>query len=63
MLSIKGAIVSAKSIAAVERYAVLAAPTAAEMAVETFGTLLPLQAETFDEDQAREARGFVLGTK
>lgn len=58
--SIQGAIVSAKSIGPIERYAVVGAPAIADAAIETFGTLLPLEARTFDAPQLEQARDWAF---
>lgn len=58
-VSPKGMLTSLKSIGPVSRYAVVAAPAIAATAVETFGTLLPLESRAFDAHEIEAAKAWV----
>lgn len=60
-LSPKGFLASMKSIGPVTRYAVVGAPAIAAAAVESFGTILPLDSRAFSATGMDEARAWVLG--
>jgi hypothetical protein len=60
-LSPKGFLASVKSIGPVTRYAVVGAPSIAAAAVESFGTILPLDSRAFSAAGMDEARAWVLG--
>lgn len=60
-LSPKGLLASVKSIGPVTRYAVVGAPVIAAAAVESFGTILPLDSRAFAATDMDEARAWVLG--
>lgn len=60
-LSPKGFLASMKSIGPVTRYAVVGAPAIAAAAVESFGTILPLDSRAFSAADMDEARAWVLG--
>lgn len=60
-LSPKGFLASVKSIGPVTRYAVVGAPAIAAAAVESFGTILPLDARAFSAADMDQARAWVLG--
>lgn len=55
-LSPKGFFTSMKSIGPVKRYAVVGAPKIAEVAVETFGKILPLESRAFAPEEIEDAR-------
>lgn len=59
-LSPKGFLTSVRSIGPVSRYAVVGAPAIAAAAVESFGTILPLESRAFDASEMIEARNWVL---
>lgn len=61
-LSPKGMLTSVKSIGPVSRYAVVGAPALAAAAVESFGTILPLESRAFDAEEYAEAHRWVVGT-
>lgn len=61
-LSPKGLLTSLRSIGPVSRYAVVGAPAIAAVAVESFGTILPLKARAFDAAAIAEARRWVSGS-
>lgn len=60
-LSPKGFLASIRSIGPVSRYAVVGAPAIAAMAVESFGTILPLESRAFSSTDMDEARRWVSG--
>ena len=59
-VSVKGAVVSFKSIDPVKRYAVVGAPAIAEASIESFGKLLPLESRTFEPHEIAEARAWAF---
>lgn len=59
-LSSRGLLASIRSIGPVTRYAVVGAPSLAAVAVETFGTILPLEACAFEATDLKEAQGWVM---
>lgn len=58
----QGMLTSLKSIGPVQRYAVVGAPRIAEVAVETFGKILPLKSRAFGPDEIEQARLWISGT-
>jgi hypothetical protein len=60
-LSPKGLLTSIKSIGPVSRYAVVGAPALAAAAVESFGTILPLEARAFAAADYAAAHDWVTG--
>jgi hypothetical protein len=62
-LSPKGLLTSIKSIGPVSRYAVVGAPALAAAAVESFGTILPLQSRAFAADEYAAAHKWVTGAR
>lgn len=62
-ISAKGFLTSARSIGPVSRYAVVGAPAIAAAAVESFGTILPLESRAFDASEMIEARDWVLAAR
>ncbi len=60
-VSPKGLMASLKSIGPVKRYAVVGAPKIAEIAVETFGAILPLEARAFDPGALDQAMIWISG--
>lgn len=59
-LSPEGFLASIQSIRPVSRYAVVGAPAIAAAAVESFGTILPLESRAFDASEMIEARDWLL---
>ncbi|MCL9999253.1 MAG: STAS/SEC14 domain-containing protein [Erythrobacter sp.] len=59
-LSSEGFLTSVRSIGPVSRYAVVGAPAIAAAAVESFGSILPLDSRAFDASEIIEARNWVL---
>ena len=60
VLSPKGFLASVQSIGPVSRYAVVGAPAIASAAVESFGTILPLDSRAFSAADMDEAQRWVL---
>jgi len=58
-LSPSGFLTSFRSIGPVTRYAVVGAPAVAEVAVETFGKVLPLESRAFAPEEFEEARAWL----
>lgn len=61
-LSGEGMWTSLRSVGPVRRYAVVAAPALAAVAVEAFGKVLPLQSRAFDAAEIDAARQWVAAT-
>lgn len=55
-LSPQGLLASFKSIVPVRRYAVVGAPRTAELAVENFDAILPLESHAFAAEEIEQAR-------
>jgi hypothetical protein len=55
-LSPSGFVTSVKSIGPITRYAVVGAPRIAEVAVETFGKILPLESHAFAPEEIEQAQ-------
>lgn len=55
----RGAVTSLRSIGPVERYAVVAASDFVAELVELFGSILPLEAETFSSDESQTALDWI----
>jgi hypothetical protein len=62
-LSAEGAWTSMRSVGPVRRYAVVAAPAIAAVAVEAFGKVLPLESRAFDAEDIDAARLWVAETR
>lgn len=61
-ISFQGALTSFKSIAPVKRYAVVGAPGVVDGAIKLFGSLLPLEARTFDTSELLAAREWAFAS-
>lgn len=59
-LSPKGFLASVRSIGPVTRYAVVGAPPIVAAAVETFGTIMPLESRSFAGSDIEVARHWVI---
>lgn len=62
-LSPKAFLTSIHSIGPVSRYAAVGAPAIAAAAVESFGTILPLESRAFDASDMIEARDWMLAAR
>ena len=62
-LTPRGLLTSLKSIGPVSRYAVVGAPQLAAAAVESFGTILPLESRAFAAADYAEAHQWVTGAR
>jgi hypothetical protein len=62
-LTPRGLLTSLKSIGPVSRYAVVGAPQLAAAAVESFGTILPLESRAFAAADYAEAHQWVTGVR